>query len=133
MEKLSWLGLFSDDVMEVKEATPAMFLQKILEKKWVLKDNDRDMLVMQHQFEYENTGMKKRIISSMIYEGKDRNHTAMSYTVGTPLAITAKLLANGKINLPGVHIPTMPELYEPVLKELEDLGVKFIEEESIIQ
>lgn len=133
MEKLNWLGLFTDEVMEIKEATPAFFLQKILEKKWALGDKDRDLLVMQHQFEYENTGMKKRIISSMTYEGKDREHTAMSYTVGTPLAIATKLLATGQINLTGVHIPTMPELYKPILKELEDLGVQFIEEESIIQ
>ncbi|WP_421920783.1 saccharopine dehydrogenase family protein [Marinifilum sp.] len=132
MEKLSWLELFSDDVMEIKEATPAYFLQKILEKKWALGDKDRDLLVMQHQFEYENTGMKKRIISSMTYEGTDRNHTAMSYTVGTPLAIATKLLAAGKIDLPGVHIPTTPELYSPILKELDNLGLKFIEEESII-
>ena len=69
----------------------------------------------------------------MTYEGKNREHTAMSYTVGTPLAIAAKLLATGKINLSGVHIPTMRELYEPILKELENLGIQFMEEESIIQ
>ena len=132
MNKLKWLGLFTDDVMGVKDASPAVILQKILEKKWKLGENDRDLLVMQHQFEFINAGMTKRIVSSMTYKGKDHEHTAMSYTVGTPLAIATKLLATNKINLPGVHIPTMPELYEPILTELEELGIRFIDEESII-
>jgi saccharopine dehydrogenase (NADP+, L-glutamate forming) len=132
ISKLEWLNLFSDDVLNISDATPAMFLQKILEKKWTLGNTDRDLLVMQHQFEYENSGIKKKIISSMTYEGKDREHTAMSYTVGTPIAIAAKLLATGKINLPGVHIPTTPKLYKPILKELHTLGVKFTDEESVV-
>lgn len=129
IQKLKWLDIFSDEVVGIKDATPAMFLQKILESKWILEDQDRDLLVMQHQFEFELNGTRKKIISSMTYEGKDRDHTAMAYTVGTPLAIATKLLATNQINLRGVHIPTMVELYEPILKELEQLGIKFIEEE----
>lgn len=129
MEKLKWLGLFSNDLVGMKNASPAMILQKILEQKWALEPNDRDLLVMQHIFDYEITGQKKRITSSMTYEGKDREHTAMSYTVGTPLAIATKLLAKDLIQLKGVHIPTSPELYKPILTELEALGVRFIEEE----
>ncbi len=129
MDKLKWLGLFSDELVGIKNASPAMILQKILEKKWALDPNDRDLLVMQHIFDFETTGQKKRIISSMTYEGKDKEHTAMAYTVGTPLAIATKLLAKDLIQLKGVHIPTSPELYKPILTELEALGVRFIEEE----
>jgi saccharopine dehydrogenase-like NADP-dependent oxidoreductase len=129
MTKLKWLGLFSDEIVGLKNASPALILQKILERKWALEPSDKDLLVMQHLFDFEIDGKKKRIISSMTYEGTDRVHTAMSYTVGTPLAIATKLLAKGMIHLKGVHIPTLPELYEPILAELETLGVKFIEEE----
>ncbi len=132
MDKLKWLGLFSDELVGVKNASPAMILQKILEKKWALDPDDRDLLVMQHIFDYEMLGQKKRIISSMTYEGKDKEHTAMAYTVGTPLAIATKLLAKDLIQLKGVHIPTSPELYKPILTELEALGVRFIEEEIIL-
>ncbi|RUT73414.1 saccharopine dehydrogenase C-terminal domain-containing protein [Ancylomarina longa] len=130
MQKLEWLGLFSEEKTGIKSATPAVILQKILEKKWALDANDRDLLVMQHLFDFDLDGKRKRIISSMTYEGKDKEHTAMSYTVGTPLAIATKLLAIGKINISGVHIPTIPELYEPILYELEELGIRFIEEEK---
>lgn len=90
------------------------------------------MIVMQHIFDYELKGKKFRKKSSMVIIGKDTVHTAMSITVGTPLAIAIKLLLTGVIKDKGVVIPTKPNLYLPILKELEEYGVKFIEEESEI-
>lgn len=132
MNKLQWLGIFSDEVIGIKDATPAMILQHILEQKWGLGPRDRDLLVMQHQFDFELQGQKRRIISSMSAEGKDRENTAMAYTVGTPLAIATKLLSTGKLQLKGVQIPILPELYNPILDELEKLGIRFEEEEIIL-
>ena len=74
-------------------------------------------------------GKTKRITSSLYVEGKDQVHTAMAITVGTPVAIATKLFLTGVIKQKGVVVPTMKEIYEPVLKELEEFGVKFIEEE----
>ncbi|WP_372751759.1 saccharopine dehydrogenase C-terminal domain-containing protein [Labilibaculum sp.] len=130
LEKIKWLDLFSNKIVGIRNASPAKILQKILEQKWALETNDRDLLVMQHLIDFEIDGVEKRITSSMAYEGTDREHTAMSYTVGTPLAIATKLVATNKIELRGVHIPTSPKLYEPILKELEKLHVKFVEEET---
>lgn len=129
MDKLRWLDIFSDEIIGLKAATPALIMRKILEQKWTMGSQDRDLLVMQHQFDFELAGQKKRIVSSMSYEGVDKKHTAMSYTVGTPLAIAVKLLATGVINPSGVRIPTFPEIYNCVLEELEDLGIMFIEQE----
>lgn len=129
MEKIGWLGLFSADLIGLENATPAMVMQKILEQKWSMGTQDRDLLVMQHQFDYELAGQKKRIISSMSYEGTDLENTAMAYTVGIPLAIATKLLITGAISPTGVVIPTFPEIYNPVLEELERLGIVFKEQE----
>lgn len=130
MEKFKWLDLFSDKKTGIKEGTPALILQKILEEKWTLKPDDKDLLVMQHQFVYKQDGQQKKIISSMSYEGIDQEHTAMAYTVGLPMAIVAKLILQSKIDLTGVQIPVAPQVYEPVLKELETLGVYFTEQEE---
>jgi len=51
----------------------------------------------------------------------------MAKTVGLPLGISAKLILNGTIRLKGLHIPTKKEVYEPVLKELEEYGIRFEE------
>jgi saccharopine dehydrogenase-like NADP-dependent oxidoreductase len=129
-EKLKWLGIFEDKKTNLPSASPAQILQKILEEKLYLEPNDKDMIVMQHIFDFEKNGKKFRKKSSMVIIGQDTVHTAMSITVGTPLAIAVKLLLTGEIKDNGVVIPTKPNLYIPILKELEKFGVKFIEEEE---
>lgn len=130
MYKMKWLDIFSDELVGLKEGTPAQVLEHILKKKWTLDETDRDMIVMWHKFNYIDNGQPKQIESHMVAIGDDDVNTAMSKTVGLPLAITAKLILQGKINLSGVHVPTKKELYEPVLQELENMGFEFSERET---
>ena len=104
-------------------------LQNILEEKWCLDPGDKDMIIMQHQFDYRENGTRKKIYSTLSYIGADTYNTAMAATVGLPVAITARLILEEKINLKGVHLPIMKEVYNPVLKELESHGIRFVEEE----
>jgi saccharopine dehydrogenase-like NADP-dependent oxidoreductase len=129
MKKLQWLGIFEDKKIGLPNSTPAQILQHLLEEKWDLDANDIDMIVMQHEFEYELNGKKKGIRSSMVVRGKDKENTAMAITVGTPVAIATKLLLNGVINVKGVHRPVIPELYNPIMEELANYGIEFIDEE----
>lgn len=130
MKKLEWLGLFSRRRIPVKDATPALILENLLLEKWALKPEDKDMVIMQHVFLYEKNRKKHRRTSTLIMKGEDGANTAMSKLVGLPLGIFVKLLIQGKVSTTGVNIPTMPEVYEPVMRELEDYGVRFIEEEA---
>ncbi|MFC2121079.1 saccharopine dehydrogenase family protein, partial [Bacteroidota bacterium] len=130
MQKLRWLGIFENQKIGLKKGTPAKVLQHLLEKKWKLEDDDKDMIVMQHKFIYELNGEKKEIISSMVIKGQNNIHTAMSITVGLPLAIATKFIMTGKIKEPGVHIPVKADYYEPILDELKEYGIDFVEEEK---
>ena len=130
MSKLMWLGIFEKESVGLDKATPAQVLQKLLESKWSLEAQDKDMIVMQHQFHYQLEGEEKCLHSSLVLEGKDQIHTAMSMTVGLPVAIATKLILQGKIQLLGVQIPVMKEVYEPVLEELKSFGIVFVEEEK---
>jgi saccharopine dehydrogenase (NAD+, L-glutamate forming) len=130
MKKLEWLGLFERKPVGVKNLTPAKILQHLLQEKWKLEPEDKDMIVMQHQFEYLLEGQRKRIVSSMVVTGKDNHETAMSMTVGLPVGIAVKLILQGKIYSTGVRIPTLPEFYDPILNELEEYGIRFVEEYS---
>ena len=60
---------------------------------------------------------------------QDQIHTAMARTVGLPVAMAAKAVLNGRISERGVLLPVSPEIYEPILDELEEHGVTFREEE----
>ncbi|WP_310994072.1 saccharopine dehydrogenase family protein [Aequorivita marina] len=129
-EKLEELDLFNKEkTIGIKNATPAMALQKILEDKWTLKPEDKDMIVMYHKFGYELDGKKHQIDSHMALIGEDQTYTAMAKTVGLPVGIAAVKILNGEISSPGVQRPIAKEVYEPILKELEENGVIFREEE----
>lgn len=130
MLKLEWLGLFEDIKLKVNNASPALILQTLLESKWKLKDGDIDMIVMQHQFEYELKGKVHKLQSSLVVKGDDAIHTAMAKTVGYPVGIITKLILEEKIKLTGVHTPVVKEIYQPLLTELEGLGVRFVEKET---
>lgn len=122
--KLNWLGLFDNTRIALEKGSPAQLLQHLLESKWILKPNDKDMIVMQHQF---ITSKNKHISSTLVVKGDDNVHTAMAKTVGLPMAIATRKILLGDIKLTGVQIPVMKEIYSPVLMELEELGIQFIE------
>lgn len=128
--KLVELDLFNPKKkIGLKNATPAQILQKILEDSWTLQENDKDMIVMQHLFGYEINGEKKQIESSLVVLGENQTYTAMAKTVGLPVAIAALKILKGEIKTPGVQLPITKEVYEPILKELENYGIKFTEKE----
>lgn len=129
MKRLKWLGIFDDIPIGVNGLTPAKVLQSILEKRWSLEPGDKDMIVMQHQFDYIENNRRMKIFSTLTYIGEDTNETAMSATVGLPVAITGKLILEGKLNMSGVQLPIMKEVYEPVLQELSSYGISFEEHE----
>ncbi|NQZ78862.1 MAG: saccharopine dehydrogenase NADP-binding domain-containing protein [Ekhidna sp.] len=129
MFKLRWLGMFEDEPIDLRTGTPAQILEHILKKKWTLNPEDKDMIVMWHKFNYIAEGQPKQLESSMVAMGDDELNTAMSKTVGLPLAISAKLILQEKIKLTGIHVPIEKEIYEPVLKELTNAGLTFVERE----
>ena len=110
-----------------EDVTPAFFLQKILEEKWKLEPQDKDMIVMWHKIVYHKENSYHEINSHMVAIGEDQTHTAMSKTVGLPIAICAKMILNGQIKLTGVQLPLYKEIYEPILTELEENGIIFKE------
>ena len=129
-DKLLELDLFSSSKkVNLKNATPAQILQKILMDSWTLESEDKDMIVMYHKFGYELNGKKQQIDSKMVILGDDQTFTAMSKTVGLPVAMATLQILNGKITTPGVQLPINKEVYDPILKELEDYGVIFRETE----
>jgi saccharopine dehydrogenase (NAD+, L-glutamate forming) len=129
-DKLLELDIFSNNKkIGLKNPTPAQALQKILEDKWTLKPDDKDMIVMYHKFGYELNGEKHQIDSKMVLIGEDQTFTAMAATVGLPVAMAALMILNKKITTPGVQRPISKEVYTPILKELEEYGIHFKEEE----
>jgi saccharopine dehydrogenase-like NADP-dependent oxidoreductase len=125
--QLEFLGLFDEMPVPVSAKTNADVLQYLLETKLVMQPHDKDMIVMLHEIEYQIENKKHNIKSHLIVKGEDSVRTAMAKTVGLPLGIAAILILEEKIDLTGLHIPILPEIYFPVLQELEKHNIKFSE------
>ena len=129
MEKLQSLNIFSDQKIGLSRATPAKILEHILKQSWTMKPDDKDMIVMWHKFFYlASNGKPYQKTSSLVVLGEDSSHTAMAKTVGLPMGIVAKLILKGEIKLKGLQLPVKKEIYEPVLKELQQFGIHFKEQ-----
>ncbi len=128
LKKLEWLGLFGDEKINIGHASVYRMFAHVLQKKLVYEKGEQDLLVQHHEFigEYPD-GSKEKIISTMIDTGIPDGDSSMSKTVGLPVAIAAKMIAQGKINRFGVIIPIYKEIYEPLLAELGTMNIKFVE------
>lgn len=126
--QLLWLGLEDHVTLINKGSCSAMdVLQFAMERKLALSPSDKDMIVMLHEFEYEQNGTARKTSSTLVVKGDDNLNTAMAKTVGLPLGIAAKLILDGTITETGLHIPVSPAIYEPALKELAGYGISFVE------
>lgn len=122
-----WLGLFSDEPLPLTEGSPLDVLVARMLDKMQYAEGERDMLIMQHEFTAEYPDRREKITSTMIDYGIPHSDTSMSRTVGLPAAIAVRMILQGKVELTGVHRAIMPEIYEPVLAELTELGIGFTE------
>jgi saccharopine dehydrogenase-like NADP-dependent oxidoreductase len=129
MPMLQWLGLFDERPLPAGRYSSADVLLALLQDKWRMAPADKDMVIMQHEFEYTHREKKTRLTSTMVITGEGGEHTAMAKTVGLPMAILARFVITGKIKPPvGVVIPNMASVYRPVLTELAHYDIIFTEE-----
>jgi len=132
ISNLEWLGLFSDDPIPQGAKSPLDVLAGRMLEKMKYAPGERDMLIMQHEFIAKYPDRTEKTTSTMIDYGIPHGDSSMSRTVGLPAAIATRLILKGKITLTGVQVPVMPEIYEPVLAELESMGIKFTEKIEVI-
>lgn len=129
MVAMDWLGLFSDKPIDRKEDSPFEVVSDIMIEKMMIKEDERDMVVMQHTFLAKYPDGKQEVIRSRMLDfGTLKTDTSISRTVALPAAVSVEMILEGQIAAKGVHIPVIPEIYNPILNALEDLDIKMVEE-----
>ncbi len=133
MSRFEWLGLFEAAPLPAAKGSALDNLTALMIGKLSYKEGERDMVVLQHEFLVRTeSGRTERIVSTLVDYGVPGGDSSMSRTVGLPAAIGARLVLEGKIGSPGIHVPVEPEIYGPILDELEKLGVRFEEKRQIL-
>jgi saccharopine dehydrogenase (NADP+, L-glutamate forming) len=129
IKSLEWLGFFSNEQLRYKETTPFEITSDRMISRMMLSENERDMVIMEHIFLASYPDGKKEVVkSSMLDFGSSESNTAIARTVALPAAIAVNMILEKKIDLTGVYRPVVPEIYNPVLEELETLGINMKEE-----
>jgi len=130
LDRFDWLGLFSDDEIEPAgtPTTPLDVLAARMQRKMPYKRGERDMIVLCHDFHVRYpSGPDEHVTSTMIDFGRPNGDSSMARTVSLPAAVAAKLIVTGVLKSPGVHIPVVPEIYNPVLDELAKMDIRCVE------
>jgi len=124
---MEWLGLFSDKKVGKKD-TILQIIGQLMIEKMTLQGDEKDMVVMMHLFKIAYPDGKTEVVrSTMLDFGTPNTDTSVARTVSLPAAAAVIMILENKIQLTGVHIPVLPELYNPILEKLEELGIKMIE------
>jgi saccharopine dehydrogenase-like NADP-dependent oxidoreductase len=132
LSAIEWLGLFSNNIIGRKEDSPFEVTSDLMIEKMALGEHERDMIVMQHTFlaGYPDK-TREVIVSRMLDYGTPATNTSIARTVSLPAAIAVKKILEKKMNFTGVYRPTLPDIYNPVLDELETLGIRMTEEHGL--
>ena len=127
LRKFKWLGFFDNTAIPISSGAPIDVLTEIMLQKMPFKEGERDMLVLHHRFTAEYPDKTQIITSTMIDHGIASGDSSMSRTVSLPAAIGVRLILENKILSKGVSMPILPEIYLPVLSELDNLGIRLEE------
>ena len=129
LKAMEWLGLFDEKPMNREVDSPFEIVSDLMIGKMMLGHNERDMVAMQHIFLASwPDGTREVIKSSMVDFGSPATDTSVARTVALPAAIAAEMILSDRISAKGVHIPVIPEIYNPILDQLEGMDIRMIEE-----
>ncbi len=124
LKKIRWLGLLKDEVISLERGSPADVTSQLMLEKLQYSEDEQDMVVMTHEYLARfPDGKLRRLLSTLVDYGQSSGHSSVARTTGLPIAITCRLMLQGRINLKGVKIPVHQQLYEPVLEELDEMGI----------
>lgn len=127
LSDLEWLGLLGDEPLPEAVHSPLDVLAARMLEKMQYVPGERDLLVMQHEFIADYKNHREIVTSTLIDYGVPGGDSSMCRLVGLPAAVAAKMILQGKIDLVGVQVPVVSEIYEPVLAELKQMGISFNE------
>ena len=132
--KFRFIEFFSTTPLKLEQGTAADVLTEHLLEHLKYDEGERDMCVLHHIFDVTRADGSNIVITSTLDDyGIPYGHTSMARTVSLPAAMAVKLLLEERLKMTGVRIPVWPQLYEPIMTELETVNIKFIEREKSLE
>ncbi len=128
-DRLNHIRLLGDDPLPANPVSPMTVLVHQMEEYMTLGEDERDMVLLYDEFDVEFDDGRKELHRSVLLDfGIPHGDSATARTVSLPAAVATHMLLEGKITATGVHAPTIPEIYGPVLDGLAELGITLQEQ-----
>lgn len=127
----NWLALFCDKTKVGTSDSYLDFVSDLMQAKKEISYGpaEADCIVMEHKYTFDYPDRTENLRTTLYCEGEPGGDSAMSKTVGYPVAIVARMVLEGRLEgMTGLVIPTIPELYIRILDELEEYNIKFVDE-----
>jgi saccharopine dehydrogenase-like NADP-dependent oxidoreductase len=129
--RMGWLGFFDDRPIPFDRGSARDAVSLLFAEKLVFAPEERDLVVLHDEIKAVFPDGKRELHRSVLVDyGVPGKWSSIAKTTGVPLAIAARFILDGTIKKPGVHKPTLREIYEPVLRELPAEGI--VLEDSVI-
>jgi saccharopine dehydrogenase (NADP+, L-glutamate forming) len=125
IKRMNWLGIFDSVQIPLKKGNNSAVLVDLMLKKMSYGPAEKDMIIVHNEIVVEFPDRKEKRIASMLVQGTPGGYSAMAGAVSLPVAIAARIILEGKVKRTGVCMPTTPDLYQPILKEMSTLGFSF--------
>lgn len=127
VKAITWLGFTAEALVPTGIQSPFDLLSLVMQERLAYAPGERDRVLLYHRIISE--GPRGKTLRTFLLEeiGIAGQATAMAKTVGLPAALAVELILDGRVAIRGVQIPTLPELYRPLLVGLRRVGVRFSE------
>ncbi len=127
LDRYEWLGLLADEPVPAGCLSPMDVLVQRMSERLEYAPGERDMIVLHHEVEAAFPDRRELTCSTLVDYGIPHGDSSMSRTVSLPAAIGAEMILRGEISERGVQIPVVPDIYEPIMARLREIGITFHE------
>lgn len=122
--RMEWLGFFEDRLLPFEKGSAREVVSFLFGEKLVFRPEEKDLVILCDEIKFDLPGGKKQLHKSTLIDyGVPGKWSSIARTTGVPPAVAGRFILEGRIKTPGVHVPTIPEIYLPVLEELKGEGI----------
>ncbi|GAA5959378.1 hypothetical protein JCM21900_000710, partial [Sporobolomyces salmonicolor] len=114
--------------LDSSSAAPIDLFSTILAHQLKYNPGERDLVILHHELTTRSTtSSESELFTSTLVQYGTATDSAMATTVGIPIALGALLVLEGKISQRGLVSPSEPEVWRPLLSQLEQNGIRSVE------
>lgn len=131
--RMEWLGFLDNRPLPFEKCSARDVVSYLFDEKLIFTPTERDLVVLCDEVTASFADGTKKLYSSILVDyGIPGKWTSCARTTGIPPAIATRLILDGVIKTPGLHVPMSPEIYVPVLEELANEGIVLRESVKIL-